>query len=127
MFEKRQYYSRAEIHAKLGGSIQSYLPTVNNKIVATCLKRENNPKAPNIVLPGLGKIICKAADQFAKQGNAVPTFIKKCNKCWEYVGMYHVKRQSHKKDEIDRYAKEANRINKVSSVLFMDIHNVTYI
>ena len=118
-FEPGKLYTRDEIYAALGGSKQSYLPTVNGRVVAACFKRspDTNPDAPDIVLPGMGPIIKQAARQFTSQSDAVPTFIKQKVNQWKYVGMYKVERQSFDEEEIKRYAAKANRVNDVSSVL----------
>ena len=122
MFVKGKCYTRDEIHAELGGSVQTYLPTVDGRVVAACFKRSPtmNPDAPDIILAGVGSIIQKTADQFTTQGNAVPTFMKKDVNRWEYAGDYRVQRQSYDKDEIDRFAAKANRRGDVSSVLFLE-------
>ena len=121
MFELDKLYTRDDIHAEVGGSIQSYLPTVESRVVAGCFIRspDTNPDAPEIILPGIGPIVKKTAEQFTLQGNAVPTFIKQKSKQWKYVGMYKVERQSFDEKEIKRHAAKANRVNDVSSVLFL--------
>ena len=99
MFELGEFYTRDEIHSQVGGSVQSYLPTSGGRIVAVCLNVILNPDAPHVILPGRGPVIRKTADQFTRQGDAVPTFIKKDVNRWEYVGKYRVKRQSHDKED----------------------------
>jgi hypothetical protein len=64
-FEKSRSYTRAEIHAMLGGDMVSYLPAVGNVVVAGCFRRDTNPDAPAIVLPGNGPQIKKRAEMFA--------------------------------------------------------------
>ena len=119
LFEPGKLYTRNQIHAAVGGSMQSYLPTINGRVVAGCFKRspDTNPDAPDIVLPGNGPLIQQAARQFTAQGNAVPVFMKQAVNQWQYVGMYKVARQSFDKSEINRHAARAKRINDVSSVL----------
>ena len=121
-FTRDRCYTRDEIHNKLGGSKQSYLPTVAGIVVAGCFQRSpsSNPDAPDIILPGFGPIVTKTADQFAKQGNAVPTFLKKRPGCWIYQGKYRVKEQSHDEEIINHHADKANREGDVSSVLFLE-------
>ena len=119
IFEPGKLYTRNQIHTAVGGSTQSYLPTMNGTVVAGCFKRspDTNPDAPDIVLPGNGPRIQQAARQFTAQGNAVPIFMKQAVNQWQYVGMYKVERQSFDKSEINRHAARAKRINDVSSVL----------
>ncbi len=121
MFKMGNLYTRDEIHQEVRGSVRSYLPTVGNIVVAGCFNRSTNtnPDAPDIVLPGHGKIIEKTAKQFTSQGNAVPIFIKQAVNEWQYVGLYKVQRQSFDKKDIQHHAEKANRLGTVSSVLFL--------
>ena len=121
MFSKGVNYTRDEIHDKLGGNIQSYLPTVNGQVVAACFKRSEdmNPEAPDVILVGSGPIIESTAKILTEQGYAVPTFIKLFENQWEYVGTYKVYRQSFNKNEIEKHLRKAKRKDKVTSVLFL--------
>lgn len=115
-FERNRSYSRAEIHAALGGSVQSYLPTVQGVVVAGCFRHDTNPDAPTVVLPGNGPIIMSSAESFAASKNAVPVFIKQSASDWRFVGEYRVSRISRDPAEIKMYAKRAGRTD-VSCVL----------
>lgn len=124
-FQLREGYTREEIHREVGGSVQSYLPTLNGRVVAACLNRSDttNPDAPDIVLPGLGPTIRRVAEQFAAQGSAVPTFIKRSVNNWEYVGQYRVLHQCFERGEIEKQSRNAKRVGDVSSVLFLVRHD----
>lgn len=50
MFSVGRDYTRDEIHAKVGGSKQSYLPTKNSAVVAACITHGLNPRAPQVIL-----------------------------------------------------------------------------
>lgn len=119
MFKEDQTYTRAAIHAALGGSVQYYLPAVGGRVVAACLNPAYDPDAPTIVLPGIGPIIERTADQFTRQGNAVPTFLKRAVNHWKYMGDFRVIHQCRDQQEIERYANRANRIGDVTSILFL--------
>jgi hypothetical protein len=121
MFKKSSFYTRDEIHGQLGGSKQWYLPTVNGQVVAACFKKTDdmNPNAPEVILPGTGKIIESTAKQFTKQGVAIPTFIKITTGQWEYIGNFKVSRQSFDLKEIKIHSKNVERKDKVTSVLFL--------
>jgi hypothetical protein len=88
MFRRGFMYSRREIHAALGGDVQSYLPHVAGRVVAACLKPETDPDAPDVILVGRGEWIERSADMLVAEGGAVPTFIKRGPGRWEYVGDY---------------------------------------
>ena len=126
MFEIGKNYTREEIHGELGGGKQPYLPSVSNVVVAGCFKRSKNtnPDAPNVILPGFGTRREKNAKLFAMQGNAIPTFVKIVPNQWEYVGQYKVKHHSFDMEEIRKYALKANRVDDVSSVLFLEKESV---
>jgi len=120
VFVEGECYTRRDINRALGGSVQSYLPTVNKHVVAACFNAMYDPDAPEIVLVGRGPIIEGTAEQFATQGNAVPTFLKRGVNCWEYAGNYRVIRHSRDREEILRLAERADRVGDVTSVLFLE-------
>ena len=120
MFVEGECYTRRDINRALGGSVQSYLPTVNKHVVAACFNATYDPDAPEIVLVGRGPIIEGTADQLARQGNAVPTFLKRGVNCWEYAGTYGVIRHSRDRQEILDHAQRANRVGDVTSILFLE-------
>jgi len=117
-FQRNRSYSRAEIHAALGGSVQAYLPTVDGVVVAGCFRRDTNPDAPAVVLPGNGPIIITTAESFAASGRAVPVFIKQSVGDWCFVGDWRVSRLSRDPLEIRVHGKRAGR-TAVSCVLHL--------
>ncbi len=119
MFDLGDCYTRQEVHALIGGSVQSYLPTVKKRVVAGFFNPVFDPDAPRIVLAGRGPIIQGTADQLTQQADAVPTFVKRRVNCWEYVGRYRVVRQTYDQAEILPYAHKAKRVGDVTSVLFL--------
>jgi hypothetical protein len=88
MFEHGATYTREAIHAQVGGSLQSYLPHVGDRIVAACLRTDVNPDAPAIILVGDGDEVERAAEMLTGQRTSVPTFLKRETKEWEYVGEF---------------------------------------
>ena len=49
-----QSYTRQQIHDKVGGgSLQSYLPTRDGRVLCACLRLDTNPGAPEVILPGV--------------------------------------------------------------------------
>ena len=65
MFNIGHEYTRDEIHAQVGGSKHSYLPTRNGEVVAACLTKELNPRAPQVILCGNGERIAPAGATLA--------------------------------------------------------------
>lgn len=88
MFSIGREYTRDEIHAHVGGSKQSYLPTKEGAVVAACLTRELNPRAPQVILCGQGERIAPAGAVLAGQRHSIPVFIKRAVNRWEYQGRF---------------------------------------
>jgi hypothetical protein len=121
MFRVGNRYTRQQIHDSLGGGVQDYLPHVNGIVVCGCFRKDTNPNAPNIILPGNGPDIQKWAKVFREQGHAIPVFIKREVNSWEYVGDYAVERWTTDSAEIAKHARPAGRTD-VTSVLFLKLH-----
>lgn len=83
-------YTRGEIHAYLGGSTVSCLPTSNGVIVAACLSKKFSPQAPEVVLCGRGARTGPVSALFSRQRSAIPVFIKNASSCWQYRGQFLV-------------------------------------
>ena len=90
MFTINRDYTRAEIHAQLGGSTVSCLPTNNGAIVAACLSKKFSPQAPDVVLCGKGARTTPVSELFTRQTSAVPVFIKSASNRWQYRGQFVV-------------------------------------
>lgn len=89
MFVIGQTYSRAELHALLGGgSMQSYLPSKNGVVLAGCFGQRLNPKAPDEVYVGSGPKIISGAERAVQQKRSIPCFLKDGSKAFRYVGHY---------------------------------------
>lgn len=117
-FKIGQRYSRDDIHRVVGGSKIEYLPTVGGEVVAGCFRRDTNPEAPDVVLPGNGPRIKRAAEAFALQSTPIPVFIKQRPKEWLYVGDYRVAQHGTSRSEIDVHSKRAGR-QDITSVLHL--------
>jgi hypothetical protein len=83
-------YTRAEIHARLGGSRISCLPMREGVIVAACLTTVLNPRAPEVVLCGQGARTGPTSARFARQRTPVAMFLKRATNRWEYRGRFEV-------------------------------------
>jgi hypothetical protein len=116
MFRIGATYSRREIHKRLGGGLQDYLPHVKGKVVCGCFRKDTNPGAPNVVLPGRGPKIEQSAATFRAQKNPIPIFIKQATNEWKYVGNFAVDSWSKDKKVIASY-EPVNRKGRVTCVL----------
>lgn len=90
MFTLGCEYTRGEIHAQLGGSTVSCLPTSKGMIVAACLSKTFSPQAPEVVLCGRGARTSPVSALFARQQSAIPVFIKNASGRWQYRGQFVV-------------------------------------
>ncbi len=111
-------YNRRQIHDLVGGGVQSYLPHKNGQVVCGCFRKDLNPFAPDIILPGKGPEIMRWAKAFREQTYPIPIFIKKYSNSWEYVGNYKVERWTSDMAEIAKYAEYTGR-NTITSILFL--------
>jgi len=73
-FELGRTYTRDEISSELGGSPEPYLPTKNGRVTYGAFKRDTNPEAPHVVLPGFGPKIEESAELLARQRDPIPVF-----------------------------------------------------
>lgn len=118
MFKLGVSYTRGEIHAEVGGSLESYLPHVSERVVAACLRLDTNPDAPAVILAGTGDGIEHAAELLVAQRARVPTFIKRGTGNWEYVGEFHVERWSQAASDLAGQAHRSGR-NDITRIIHM--------
>lgn len=102
-------YTRREISDKIGGSMQSYLPRANGRVVAGCFTTELNPEAPFEVLVGDGVEILKSARALAVQGGFIPVFMKIDVNQWEYAGDFRCTDYTESPRLVNERARAAGR------------------
>jgi hypothetical protein len=118
-FHPGKLYSRREIHERVGGSVQTYLPHVSGRVVAACLDPALNPGAPTTILVGEGIGIESAARMLVHQREPVPVFIKLGSGQWEYVGHYAVHKHSTDPSLCADSARESGRDDRLTMVIQM--------
>ena len=74
-FSEGQAYSRREIAAALGGSIQSYIPSIGSRPLAICVRRSLNPEAPDRIFVSNRSGLRRLAENLVSHGSGVPTFV----------------------------------------------------
>lgn len=116
---KNKFYTRKQIHEKYGGSVQSYLPTVNGKVVCACLTGKLNPDAPNVILIGNGPIVKLTAEKLCEQNEPIPVFLKKKTNKWECKGEYKVVSHSKSDKELKKHREKSGR-STVSQVIYLE-------
>jgi hypothetical protein len=118
MFELKRNYTREQIHALVRGNLQSYLPNVDGRVVAACLRLDMDPDAPRVILVGEGEGIVRAAALLRGQREPVPTFLKRGTREWEYVGEFVAQRCSIDSDEIATQSQRSGRCD-ITMVIHM--------
>lgn len=94
-FEVGDCYSRIQIASAVGGSPQSYLPTVGGEPRALCVRRSLNPSAPEWVYVGKKPGLVDLAKGLVRADVAVPMFIAPdvpdesgpAMEGWQYIGL----------------------------------------
>jgi hypothetical protein len=115
-----EYYSREEISRVLGGSSWTYLPRDRGKVVSGCFRTDLNPKAPEEILVGYGKLRVSSAMRLVEQNTPIPVFIQRASAQWEFIGYYRGKKYSESPSDIIPRAKAANREGQVAGVLYLE-------
>jgi hypothetical protein len=120
LFKIGRYYTRDEIAEALGGAKQWYLPTVKRRVVAVCLRKEHNPKAPNVVLCGFGKRVEKTGEWLASETLSLPVFVKDEINRWQYHGRYKVISSSTSGPKFLREIGGKSKSGFVSRVVYLE-------
>lgn len=120
MFILGSHYTRGEIHAQLGGSRVSCLPTRDGVIVAACLSKDFSPQAPGVVLCGKGPRTSPVSALFAAQTTALPVFLKNASSRWQYQGRFFVAQSWSAGAEFESYIAGSGRVvTSVSHVVVL--------
>ncbi|MFL6232165.1 MAG: hypothetical protein ACJ76N_03450 [Thermoanaerobaculia bacterium] len=102
-------YTRDEIHTKIGGSKQAYLPTYQGVVVAACLTKGLNPQAPQVILCGKGKRTVATGALLAGQGGVIPVFIKRAVNRWVCQGKFKAVASFVSGPEFDKFIAASDR------------------
>ncbi len=117
---KRHAIQHSLYGVDLGGSEIEYLPSNHGKVVCGCFTPERNPEAPDIIIPGTGKVREREAQQFCEQEIPVPIFIKRQTNEWEYVGDYKADRFSTDPTEIEaRHQGSITPLEEITRVIYL--------
>ena len=116
-----EYYSREGISRMLGGSSWTYLPRDRGEVVSGCFRTDLNPKAPEEILVGYGKLRVSSARRLVEQNTPIPVFIQRASARWEFIGYYRGKKYSEAPSDVTPRAKAANREGQVAGVLYLEV------
>jgi len=118
-----EFYSREDISRMFGGSSWTYLPRYGGDVVSGCFRTDLNPKAPDEVLVGHGKLRVSSAQRLVAQSKPIPVFLQRGSKQWEFIGYYRGKNYSDVSSEVAPKARAANLDGKVAGVLYLEKAN----
>ncbi len=118
-FDRDKSYTRKKIQEVVGGETTGFLPMNQGHVVCGCFRREFNPDAPDILLPGDLNRIIEPAERFCRQGFPIPIFIFEPKTAgWFYQGDYEVSSWTDNPKEIAIHNLRAGH-NFVSRVIFL--------
>jgi hypothetical protein len=114
------FYHWREIEQLFGCELFGYLPQVGENIVCGCLRKDLNPDAPNIVLPGGDnpQWVTKAR-LFQQQVTAIPVFVKTEGLPWEFVGKFRVEAMTQNAVEIQIHQERYPHLGNIGAVVFL--------
>jgi hypothetical protein len=116
-FKVGRTYSRRQISAKLGGSIQSYLPTKEGRVLCGCFKPtpRYNPEAPEKITTGG---VSDNAIWISNHDDPIPVFVFRSDSAWEYMGRYRCTGVTTKLEVLRREMKKNPARGRIAGVLF---------
>lgn len=113
-------YTRDEIHAGLGGSKVSCLPTQHGRIVAACLTTEFSPAAPRVVLCGQGPRTGRVSKLLTLERGRIPVFIKQAAGRWKFHGVFEVSESFSRGARFESFVAGSGRsLSSVSHVVLL--------
>ena len=123
MFVVDREYTRDEIHAALGGSKVSCLPTHDGRIVAACLSPTFSPAAPAVVLCGQGPKTGPVSEALTRHAGPLPVFVKQGAGRWAYRGRFEVAQSFRAGARFEQFIAGSGRsLASVSHVVLLTPH-----
>jgi hypothetical protein len=116
-----QTYTRTAICQHVGGgSLESYLPTRDGRVLCACLDPKRNPEAPEKILVGEGRGRLAAARKLIAQSlePGIPVFLKESINNWKYIGNFQYVDCSIDPDVIAHESARSNR-QDVAMVIYL--------
>lgn len=116
-----EFYTWFELARFLRFTPTPYLTNARGKIVCGTFRRDLNPDAPDIVLPGGRKKHWEEnAALLCKQQQPIPVFTKEAGLPWEYHGLYRGESHTRNSTEIAIHQQRAAERNEpIALVLFL--------
>jgi hypothetical protein len=117
---KGRCYDWQEIRIHIGHEPFGFLTQVGQKIVCACFRKDLNPNAPNVVLPGgSDPQWLEKARLFQQQDTAIPVFVKAECLSWEFVGQFRVEALTEEPKEIQTQKDRYPHLKDIGAVMFL--------
>ena len=117
---KGRCYEWQDIGQLVGHKPFGFLTQVGQNIVCGCFRKDLNPDAPSIVLPGSSDPQwVNRARLFQQQDTPIPVFVKAEGLEWEFVGQFRVKDLTQKPEEIQIQKERHPDIKDIGAVMFL--------
>ena len=120
-FVEGEFYAWRELSVVLRFTPTPYLTNANGKIVCGTFRKDLNPDAPTIVLPGVAKKHwAENAELLCRQRRSIPVFTKEAGLPWEYHGKFKAEVLTRNATEIAIHQQRAaERKEPIALVLFL--------
>jgi hypothetical protein len=116
-----EFYSWRELSALLQFTPTPYLTNANGKIICGAFRKDLNPDAPTIVLPGVRKKHwAENAELLCRQRKSIPVFTKEAGLPWQYHGRFKGECFTQNSIEMEIHRQRTNgRTEPIALVLFL--------
>jgi len=123
VFQLGNEYTRRQINIRIGGSMQSALPTVDKVVVAACLHADAryNPDAPDVILCGDTERVSTAGELLSVQSEPIHVFVFNAPNRWEYRGRFRAVPSFTEGAEFDKWVSHGSRpASAISRVIVLE-------
>jgi hypothetical protein len=112
-------YHWREIGRLIGHKPCGYLTQIGQSIVCGCFRKDINPDAPSIILPGVKEPRwLDKARLFQQQNTPIPVFVKSESLQWEFVGQFQIEALTQNPIEIQIH-QECHHLDGIGAVMFL--------
>ncbi|KAB8140377.1 hypothetical protein F8S13_24425 [Chloroflexia bacterium SDU3-3] len=118
MFQLNTSYDRTDIQSTIGGGMNDYLPHKNRQVVGICMRPDQHPDAPDILLIGANERVYQWACVFCNQRFPIPAFVREDGDLWRYVGPLFAEAWTENRAEIGIHQLRSGRAD-IRRVVFL--------
>ena len=104
-------YTWDEVQKHWNGQ-QCFLAKKDNRIVCATLDAEKNPEAPEVMIVGHKDMNKARAEEFCKQGDSIPLFIKRKINSWEFKGYFGVESFTTDPELLEKHSVKDEKLSR---------------